>query len=183
MNAPSLDFNNRIIQDNSPVVLDEPEITYIDAKTMRRYKRYRKFISSKRTNSVKPKQFEGFRFEYDDEKKNVLLLSLKIDDYECDLVIPKKYTKGVYNVKKREWCLITDLKKGDTFRVDESLYRLFPTFFKSNKTYKLSDDIQIIYYSFENKKDLLRLTKHILFQQIKMIYRYQRNAKKAIKNN
>ena len=166
--------------------LDEPEPIKLDSKTMSRYRRYMKFIVSKKTCSLKPRQFGGFNFEYDltnPKDKRVVLLALKINNYACDLVIPKGYVRGIYIERLKKWEVIGNLKKGDRFQVDESLYRLFPSLFKANKMYTLSDDIQIIYYSFSDKQDLLRLTKHILFQQIKMIYRYQKNVSKKYKNN
>jgi len=164
--------------------LDEPEKIQLDSKTMQRYKRYMKKIVSRKTSGLKPTHFTGFNFEYDftPKEKRVVLLSMNINNYGCDFIIPKGYVKGVYNHRLKRWDIINNLKKGDKFLVDETLYRMYPSFFKANEIYTLTDDIQIIYYKFNNKQDLLRLSNHILFQQIKMIYRYQ-NVSKKYKNN
>ena len=164
--------------------LDEPEKIQLDSKTMRRYKRYMKKIVFRKTVRLKPSHFTGFSFEYDftPKEKRVVLLSMNINNYCCDFIIPKGYVKGVYNYTLKKWDIIDNLKKGDRFSVDESLFRMYPTFFKAKEIYTLTDDIRIIYYKFDNKQDLLRLTKHILFQQIKMIYRYQ-NVSKKYKNH
>ena len=76
---------------------------------------------------------------------------------------------------------LKDFYNGMRFKPDESLVRLFPRMFKPNQIYKITNEVLTIYYSFENKNDLLNLTKYLLFQQVRMIYR-KKNENKRNKN-
>ena len=161
-------------------IYNEPEVITLDSKTIRRYKKYRN--DCLRNKRAKHKRcfngFDGFNFVYNN--KSVELIGFEFNDLGVYWYIPKLYLKAQYCCELNKYILPHEFKEGQTLIPDEDLSSLFPSMFKRNKRYEITNKILTIYYSFESKKDLLNLTKYILFDQTKMIYRkkYERQRNK-----
>lgn len=119
-------------------------------------------------------------FKYN-EPKQIILYGLEFNDLGTYFYIPDTQIKAVYDVDKNKYVCLKGFYNGMRFKPDESLVRLFPRMFKPNRIYKITNEVLTIYYSFENENDLLNLTKYLLFQQVRMIYR-KKNENKRNKN-
>ena len=119
-------------------------------------------------------------FKYN-ESKQIILYGLEFNNLGTYFYIPDTQIKAVYDIDKNKYVCLKGFYNGMRFKPDESLVRLFPRTFKPNQIYKITNEVLTIYYSFENKNDLLNLTKYLLFQQVRTIYR-KKNENKRNKN-
>lgn len=158
------------------IMSDEPYKVDIGYKASRRFSKYvKKHFNHQKTINA----FRGFVFAY--KGKSVRLLGFEFNNLGTYWYIPFAFLSGVYCCDTKRYDLIQNLKKGQTILPNEEMCSMFPGLFKINKPYKITNDILTIYYSFNTEADLVSLTKYIIFQQCKMIYR-KKNEKQRYKN-
>lgn len=149
----------------------------LDRKTVKRLKTNITKLFGRRVVSGIPRNIS---FKYN-KSKQVILYGLELNNLGTYFYVPDTQIKAVYDIDKNKYVCLKDFYNGMRFKPDESLVRLFPRMFKPNQIYKITNEVLTIYYSFENKNDLLNLTKYLLFQQVRMIYR-KKNENKRNKN-
>jgi hypothetical protein len=145
--------------------LEKKERVVFDRKTVRRIKTYNTKVLKRVGLPI-----HSYSFTYSGIRQ-VALTGLELNDLGTYFYLPEDSITAVWDLDKKKWTTLPDFYKGMRFKPNEEMLKVYPGMFKPHKTYKITNDVLTIYYSFEERKDLTKLALYLVFQQVKMIYR------------
>lgn len=155
--------------------LEKKERVVFDRKTVRRIKAYNTKVLKRVCLPI-----HLYSFTYNGIRQ-VILTGLEFNDLGTYFYLPEDSITAVWDLDAKKWTTLHDFYKGMRFKPNEELLKLYPGMFKPHKTYKITNDVLTIYYSFKERKDLTKLALYLIFQQVKMIYR-KKHEKQRYKN-
>lgn len=145
--------------------LEKKERVIFDRKTVRRIEAYNTKVLKRVGLPI-----HSFSFTYSGARQ-VSLIGLEFNELGTYFYLPEDSITAVWDLDKKKWTTLPDFYKGMRFKPNEEMLKVYPGMFKPHKTYKITNDVLTIYYSFKERKDLTKLALYLIFQQVKMIYR------------
>lgn len=147
--------------------LEKRERVVFNRKTVKRIKAYTTKTLKRRCLGL---PIHSYSFVYSGIRQ-VTLIGLEFNNLGTYFYLPEDSITAVLDLDTKKWTALPNFYKGMRFKPNEEMLKVYPGMFKPNETYKITNDVLTIYYSFKERKDLTKLALYLIFQQVKTIYR------------